>query len=85
MKRVANSVAVKTILYTIKPYQKIKIVNYGNGWDHANGTGGEVVYDGYAKDTYGYKFAKIGASKVMGLQVVDDTMVFDICMNEDTY
>ena len=85
MKRVANSVAVDTILYSVKPSQKIKVVNYGNGWDHANGTNGETVYDGYAKDTYGYKFAKIGKSKVIGLQVVDDTMVFDICINEDTY
>lgn len=85
MKRVANSVAVETVCYTISGDQHIRIVNYKSDWDLFRREHGEIVFEGKEKDFYGYKYSKVRRSKVCGLSTDGDTLVFTIATVFDEY
>ncbi len=52
MKRIANQCAVQTLLYTVRPYQRIRVIDRESMYDKT----GKVVFDGLEKDTYGSDF-----------------------------
>lgn len=58
MKRIANNVAVQTVLYTIKPDQKVKVVEYSNYFDCDKGRNGTTLYEGAAGGLCGYEYVK---------------------------
>lgn len=68
MKRVANKVALQTLLYTIPGTQRIQVVDYPNFWamssDSSNNFDeGEIVFDGRSIDLIGYKYDRICRSQ----------------------
>lgn len=85
MKRIANDVAVATVLYTISGLQSVKIIDYSTQYDCDYNKNGEVVYDGLVKDLYGYKMAKYTEAKVQGISIVDGTIVFDVFTKFEQY
>lgn len=85
MKRIANDIAVASVLYTISGLQKIKIIDYPTQYDCSNRKNGAVVFDGFEKDTYGYKLAKYTEAKVYGIRIEDDAIVFDVFTKFEEY
>jgi hypothetical protein len=83
MKRIANSVAVQTILYTVSGKQKLLIKDYQSSrmW---NPDDYEVAYEG-ENNLSGYKYSKIKASKIINLETTDNVLVISICTKEDEY
>ena len=85
MKRIANDVAVATVLYTIGGLQSVKIVDYPTQYDCDYSKNGTVVYDGLAKDLYGYRMAKYTDAKVQGIKIEDGAIVFDVLTKFEQY
>ena len=86
MKRIANNVALATILYTVGGYQKIRIVDSLSPIN--GGTPSECLYEGLKKDIYkvdGYKYYKWERSAVYTTEIDGDTLVFRLCMRWDKY
>jgi len=86
MKRIANKVAVQTILYVVNPYQKIRILD-GYTWRMDN-----LVerYNGNERDfsmTYvprGVSQYQIEYAKVRGIKAEGDVLNIYINTKEDT-
>jgi len=89
MKRIANKVALQTLLYTVTPNTNIKVVNFENLHDVVAQRNGEVMFLGHAGDMVGYKHARETASQVrkMHLEIIDgkETFVVSICENVEEY
>ena len=85
MKRIANDVAVATVLYTISGLQAVKIVDYPTEYDCSFGRNGVVVFDGLEKDLYDYKMTKYTHAKVQGIRIENGTIVFDVFTKYEEY
>lgn len=90
MKRVAESVAVQTILYVLPDYQKIRIVDYEKDSDLYYRKNGKVVYDGKTYEsgmTYEktLELRKYARSKLHGLYPDGETLVFEVCTAFEEY
>lgn len=90
MKRVANKVAVQTILYVLPGYQKIRIIDYKNDGDLYKRENGEVVYDGKCYDptkTFSdyCRLAKYERSQLHGLYPDGETLVFEVATVFEEY
>ena len=85
MKRIANNVAVATVLYTISGLQAVKIIDYPTQYDCSICKNGEVVFDGLEKDLLGYKMIKYTHAKVEGIRIENGTIVFDVCTKYEEY
>lgn len=73
MKRIANNVALATVLYVIGGTQKIRIYDGRDAW-HT----GELVFDGLLKDSAGRLCRKHEAAAIHRISIDGDTMVFDL-------
>lgn len=90
MKRIMNDVAVQTVCYTISGKQKIRIVDYENEYDCTFRKNGKVVfdgvlYDGSGDDLHNWKYIKYRESKVHGISLDVDTIVFDVFTKYEEY
>lgn len=88
MKRIANDVAVQSILYVIGGFQEIKIIDYKDTWELFSDeecTKGTVVYSGLVKDISHFKLWKIVESKCYGIIVKDNVLIFQIFMRIEQY
>lgn len=68
MKRIANKVALQTLLYTIPGMQWIKVVDYPNfgtlSSDYSeNFDKGDIVFEGRSSGLIGYKYDRICRSQ----------------------
>ena len=82
MKRIANDVALQTLLYVIGGLRKIRVIDVKNTWTHEF----EVVYEGLYKDwSYLDRSYKIEHSAVHGLYAEDDVLVIELNTVSDTY
>ena len=84
MKRVANKVALETVLYTVSGLQRIRIVDYSNDWDLFKRQNGKVVFDGVESAFSGWE-TKIRRSEVRGISTDGDVIVFTISTCFDEY
>jgi len=101
MKRIANDVAIQTILYFMRGDQRIRVVDYSNEYEMwrdetPDWSVGKVVYDGRACDinsivrgtTEQYRATR---SKCRGLkawidpETGDNVLIFQVCMTFEQY
>lgn len=85
MKRIPNKTAIATICYGIKGNQPIEIYDFENEWDLQNETNGKLVYKGFMKDAWHYKYSKYFDSMYRGMTVKDDTLVLYVFTKYETY
>lgn len=85
MKRIANKVALATVLYTVGGFQKIRVIDSLS--PIMGGTPAEFLYEGFAKDFYkvGGMVYKWERSQVHTTEIDGDTLVFRICTRWDKY
>lgn len=74
MKRIANKVAVQTVTNTIRGNQRIKVLNRKSYWDKNP----KVEFDGECCELFSYEYARIRASQVYGIEIVDGVLVITI-------
>lgn len=92
MKRIANDVALATILYFVGGLQKIKVIDldrktrYSYNYINRNCGEGKVIFDGMLKDkrydTFDYKHEH---AKIVGIETDGDVLVLYICTEDDTF
>lgn len=80
MKRIANNVALQSLLYVVGGLQRVRVVDYKNTWtkeiDH-------VVFDGLYKDA---RFSwQEEHCKIVSVDADGDTLVIGISTREDAY
>ena len=85
MKRIANNVAVATVLYTISGLQAVKIIDYPTQYDCSMSKNGEVVFDGLVKDLLDYKMIKYTHAKVQGIIIENGIIVFEVFTKYEEY
>ena len=90
MKRIMNDVAVQTVCYTISGNQKIRIIDYETDYDCTFRKNGKVVFDGVlyngsGDDLSNWKYTKYMESKVHGISLDGDTIVFDVFTKFESY
>ena len=90
MKRIANNVAVQTILYTINPQTKVKIVDYENTYDLSNRQNGKEKFFGKAFNLIGaYKLYRETEATLHGTNVEmidgEPVIVFSVCTKFEEY
>lgn len=90
MKRIANAVAVQTVLYTINPRTKVKIVDYENEFDLSAKQNGKEKFFGKAHELIGaYQLSRETHAEMrgMGVEVVDGEpiVVFSVITRFEEY
>lgn len=86
MKRIANEVALQTVLYVIGGLQKIRVIDYKN--EHEAQTRGDhtEIFNGLYKDrkydTFNYKQEH---AAVRSIEPDGDELVIGICTMTDKY
>ena len=90
MKRIANAVAVQTVLYATSPKVKIKIVDYDNSYDLSQKQNGKEKFFGKAGELIGaYQFSRETEAEVqhVGLEVIDGepVLVFSVITKFEQY
>lgn len=85
MKRIANDVAVISVLYTISGLQNVKIVDYQTQYDCDYSKNGNTVFNGLVKDLYGYEKSKYTHAKIQGIRIENGTIVFDVFTKFEQY
>ena len=82
MKRIANNVAVETIICTMYGKQMIRVYDRQSAWDDHPA----MVFEGSADELYSCRYAKITSSKVCKLEVEEDgVLCFTIETIHDEY
>lgn len=86
MKRIANSVALRTILYITGGLQKIRVIDYENEYEAQVRGKGKDIFRGQYKDanfeTFSYKHER---AAVRSIEPDGDELVIGICTAADTY
>ena len=86
MKRIANDIALQTILYLIGGLQKIRVFDYKNEYEISVGGARTEVFSGQYKDTnldtFNYKQLHAKVRKIMPS---GDELVIGICTAADTF
>lgn len=88
MKRVANNVAVQTLLYTVSGDQLVRIVDHPNSYAVSYRTRGEIVFDDNACGIHHYKYDKIRRAAIQKMDFEVNNaghviLVIRICTNEE--
>ena len=82
MKRIANNVAVETILFCVSGNQHICVIDKEN----PQKSDGTMVYDGRALDfTHSVGYVKYMRAKVHGIEVSGDHLTFTVCTKYEKY
>lgn len=80
MKRIANEVAIETILSTMNQNRHIIIIDREHMYDD-----GKVVFDGSRKELYDSRYAKFCRSRIVSTDIKDDTIIFTVETITDKY
>jgi hypothetical protein len=82
MKRIANNLAVQTLLYTVAKQQEIIIRDYENSLlQHS------AYKEVYRGENYliGPQYARINYSKIRKIEAIDNALVISICTRDEQY
>lgn len=86
MKRVANNVALQTVLYIIGGLQKIRVIDYENEYEASVRGKHKEIFRGQYKDksfdTFNFKQER---AAVRSIQPDGDELIIGICTARDTY
>lgn len=89
MKRIANAVAVQTILYATNPKSKVKIVDYDNDYDLSQKQNGKEKFFGKVSDLIGYQFSRETEAEVhyVNMEIIDGepVLVFSVITKFEQY
>lgn len=95
MKRVANDVAVQTLLYTVSPQQLVRIVDYPSFYAYSYRKNGVIVFDdnncGMSKTSLDdYKVYRASRSKILGTKIEinmhgNPILIISVCTEEEQY
>lgn len=81
MKRIAENVALQTVLYFVGGLKMVKIIDYKNGYEASINGSGKVVFFGKAKDArLNYKQEH---AKVRGIEAFGNVLEIGICTFAD--
>lgn len=82
MKKIANKVALQTVLYVISGLQKIRVVDRDNDWKKS----GTVIFEGKYNDwPVREQLNKWMYASVHGIEIDGDTLVFQIITKYEQY
>ena len=85
MKRIANHVAVQTLLYTVRGYQDIEIIDYDNMYNLSENIDGSVVYRGKEVDFVSYKYSRYERAEVLWTCAIGNVLQIRICTSLDKF
>lgn len=80
MKRIANEVAIETILGTMNQDKHIIIKDREHMYDE-----GRIVFDGLRKELYDLKYVKFCRSRIISTDIQDNAIIFTIETISDKY
>lgn len=78
MKRVYNDIPLQSVLFCVSGNQKIRVLD---GYDDMT----ECVFNGLYKDAHSYQYERIMRSKLHGMWIDDDVIVFRINTERDEF
>ena len=90
MKRIANNVALQTVLYSVSGLQRIRVLDYKTTRAYLNReyvpTTSELVFDGLVKDIIGYHYTRALRSAVYSIDVdvIGGDPVITFCIATDS-
>ena len=86
MKKIYNKIPLASVLFTLGGFNKIRVVDYT---DRSYRQGGDsakrVVFEGLCKDAYrklGYIHER---AELLGMDLIGDTIQFEICTSYEIY
>ena len=86
MKRIANEVALQTVLYVIGGLQKIRVIDYKNEYEaQTRGDHTEIFHGLYKDKTYDTFNYKQEHAAVRSIEPDGDELVIGICTVTDKY
>jgi hypothetical protein len=81
MKKIYNDIPLRSVLYQVSGLQKIKIMDVTDAGWWENGKNKKCLYEGLYKDMPN-SYYRAESSKVHGIEVDDNTLVFIVCTAE---
>lgn len=90
MKRVANKIAVQSLLYTVRPDELVRIIDYPTKLTDVYGDEGIIAFDDNLCGIHSYKYEHLQRAELLGTHIEVNkaghpVLVLKVCTRHEEY